>query len=365
MTAGSMGFHNLSSRLLIVLVLCAGLVEGPSLSSRTRANRNETELQRFYVVAHRVSDAGPSWFDYIFDVKPDGKNVIVRSIRIASEKAYCPALVEVKAAERRLPDISVRQMAHRIHLCSIREEDVDHAIADSKARTLRSIFEGERFGIVAQCDNSQRLFTLPYPETLDMAALKRNAPKVAALYGLESQVYKRAFGDRDIFYDITPAEDLELQRYGASLVAELRSGLYDLGFADETERRSCQASAPCDLGLTRNLLRGYEGPGHKPHEPTSALVDPEKYHLVRYVQPEYPPLAKMARIEGKVEVEISVDRASGSVKQVRAISGHPLLQKSAVTAVKGWVFRPTRGALAGPVSAVLNYSLGCVDSPQE
>ena len=73
----------------------------------------------------------------------------------------------------------------------------------------------------------------------------------------------------------------------------------------------------------------------------------------------------MARIEGKVEVEISVDGASGAVKQVRATSGHPLLEKSAEDAVKDWVFPSVSVPLAGPVSAVLNYSLGCVDSPRE
>ncbi|HET9179706.1 MAG TPA: energy transducer TonB [Terriglobia bacterium] len=267
--------------------------------------------------------------------------------------------------ETRLLGTSVREAADRIDLCSIREDDVDRAIADAKARTINSIFDSERFGIVARCRDSERLFTLPYPETLDMAALKRNAPRVAVLYGLESEIYKRAFGDKDIFHDITPGEDLELQRFGASLVTELRDGMYDLGFADENERGLCQANAPCDLGLTRDLLKGYEGPAHKPHEPTATLLDPEKYHLVRYVPPRYPPLALMAKIEGKVEVKISVDNASGTVKQVRAISGHPKLQKSAEDAVKNWGFRPTRIPITGPVSAVLNFSLGCVGSPHE
>jgi TonB family protein len=360
-----MTFHSVSSKLLISLILGAGLVGAPWLNSKDGANRTDPELQRFYVVVQRVSDAAPFWFDYILYVRPDGKDVIVRVIRLAPENSYCSGYVEVKAVERRLPRISVRKVAGHINLCSFREEDVENAIAGAKLKRISSIFDSERFGIVAQCHDSERLFRLPYPETLDMAALKRNAPRVAALYGLEWEIYKRAFKGKDVFHDIRPAEDLELQRFGASLVAELRSGMYDLGFADENQERLCRTHTPCDLGLTRNLLKGYEGPGHKPHQPTATLLDREKYHLVKYVAPRYPPLAMVAKIEGKVEVEISIDSADGTVKQVRAISGHPLLRKSAEDAVKAWVFPPTSIPRVGHLSAMLDYSLGCVDSPHE
>jgi len=198
-----------------------------------------------------------------------------------------------------------------------------------------------------------------------MAALKRNAPRVAALYGLESAIYKRAFGNKDVFYDITSAEDIELQRFGASLLSDLQAGTYDLGFGDQNSRRLCRGVSPCALGLTRDLLEGYESPGHTPHVPTVTLIEPEQCHLAKYVAPEYPQLGKMARIQGKVDVEISVDRSTGTVNQVHANSGHPLLRESAENAVKHWVFRGTDGPLTGPVSAVLNFSLGCEDAPSQ
>lgn len=310
-----MGFRsrNFSSRFLLPFMLCT-VVEVPWAFSWDSVKRNDTGPQRFYVVSQRVSDAGPFWFDYILDVRPDGKNVLIRSIRIAPENGTCPGFVEVKAAERRLPGTSVGQVAGPINLCSIQENDVDHALADARPKTLNSIFESVESGIVVQCQQSEKLFRLPYPERVDMRVLERNAPSVAALYGLESEIYTRAFGKNDVFHDITPAEDIDLQRFGASLVAELRSGMYDFGFGDENSRKLCRGNSPCDLGLTRDLLEGYEGPDHRPHEPTATLLDPDKYNLTKYVAPRYPPLAMMARIEGKVEVGISVDSASGAVK---------------------------------------------------
>jgi TonB family protein len=68
------------------------------------------------------------------------------------------------------------------------------------------------------------------------------------------------------------------------------------------------------------------------------------------VEPEYPPLARAARISGLVVVEVTVDEA-GLVTSARAISGHPLLKDAAVNAARQWQFSPT--ALSGvPVKVV-------------
>jgi len=351
-------------RISIAFILCLGLPKVPFLHSSDGLKPTKPDLEHFYVVSMRVSDASPFWFDYVFDVRTDGDGVVIRAIRIAPENETCAKFVEVKVVEKRLPGLSLSQVVKHINLCSIRETDVDRAIANAQPRNA-SITESERLGIVAQCQNSERLFTLPHRETIDMAGLKRNSPKIAALYGLESQIYRRAFGKKDVFYLTTPAEDLEMQRFGAALVAELRAGMYDLGFADENSRKLCRGVSSCTLGLTSDLLKRYEGPDHKPHVPTVTLIDPEQYHLAKYVAPEFPQLAKLAQIQGKVDLEISADRATGTVKQVHANSGHPLLRKYAEKAVKEWVFRATDGSLSGPVSAVLNFSLGCEDAPSQ
>jgi TonB family protein len=56
-------------------------------------------------------------------------------------------------------------------------------------------------------------------------------------------------------------------------------------------------------------------------------------------QPEYPELARIAHIQGKVVVEALVGR-DGSVVRARAISGHRLLRISAEQAVYGRRYRP-------------------------
>jgi TonB family protein len=57
------------------------------------------------------------------------------------------------------------------------------------------------------------------------------------------------------------------------------------------------------------------------------------------VMPQYPPIAKAARAEGSVTIEVKVDGA-GRVSSATAMSGHPLLQQAAVAAAKRWEFNP-------------------------
>jgi len=56
--------------------------------------------------------------------------------------------------------------------------------------------------------------------------------------------------------------------------------------------------------------------------------------------PVYPPLARQARIQGKVQLHAIIDK-EGRVSQLEVISGHPLLVKAALDAVQNWRYRPT------------------------
>lgn len=56
-------------------------------------------------------------------------------------------------------------------------------------------------------------------------------------------------------------------------------------------------------------------------------------------QPDYPPIARQLKIQGRIEVEISIDQ-EGSVDNVRAVSGNPALSGTALTTLKHWKFQP-------------------------
>jgi periplasmic protein TonB len=62
--------------------------------------------------------------------------------------------------------------------------------------------------------------------------------------------------------------------------------------------------------------------------------------LVNRVDPPFPPLASRMRISGTVELE-GVIGTDGRIRELRVISGHPLLMNAAVDAVRQWLYRPT------------------------
>jgi protein TonB len=62
-------------------------------------------------------------------------------------------------------------------------------------------------------------------------------------------------------------------------------------------------------------------------------------NLVRKVTPQYPSIARTAHVQGNVVLEAEISK-SGDVVNLHVISGPPLLQQSAIDAVKQWKYRP-------------------------
>jgi periplasmic protein TonB len=61
--------------------------------------------------------------------------------------------------------------------------------------------------------------------------------------------------------------------------------------------------------------------------------------LVKKVQPKYPKKARENGIQGQVMLRAIISK-DGDVVSLSAVSGDPLLVKSAVEAVKQWKYKP-------------------------
>ena len=62
-------------------------------------------------------------------------------------------------------------------------------------------------------------------------------------------------------------------------------------------------------------------------------------NLIYRVQPQYPPLARQARVQGSVILRAVITR-DGKIANLQVVSGHPLLVQSAMDAVLQWRYRP-------------------------
>jgi protein TonB len=67
------------------------------------------------------------------------------------------------------------------------------------------------------------------------------------------------------------------------------------------------------------------------------IKEPKK---LKSVNPEYPAIAKQARVQGVVILECTIS-PQGKVTEVKVLRGIPLLDEAAITAVKQWVYTPT------------------------
>jgi protein TonB len=110
-----------------------------------------------------------------------------------------------------------------------------------------------------------------------------------------------------------------------------------------------------DLGVEGGVPGGVEGgvPGgvvggvvgglpDAPPPPQAVRVggqikEPKK---TKDVPPQYPDIAKQARVQGVVILECTIS-PQGRVSDVKILRGIPLLNEAALTAVKQWVYSPT------------------------
>jgi len=62
-------------------------------------------------------------------------------------------------------------------------------------------------------------------------------------------------------------------------------------------------------------------------------------NIIYRVQPSYPPIARLARVQGTVELRAIISKA-GTIENLIVISGPPMLSRSAIEAVRQWRYRP-------------------------
>jgi TonB family protein len=89
---------------------------------------------------------------------------------------------------------------------------------------------------------------------------------------------------------------------------------------------------------------------------SSVPVQPEVF-----VAPVYPPLARMARIEGTLVVKFAVDN-DGEATDLTFESGHPLLRGAVTEAAKHWRF--PKDSAGKQIEATIQFILNCPSQPK-
>jgi protein TonB len=94
----------------------------------------------------------------------------------------------------------------------------------------------------------------------------------------------------------------------------------------------------------------------KSQEPVRVSSDLQAARLIHKVAPVYPELAIRTRVSGVVRLEAIIGE-DGAIRQLRVLSGHPLLVPNARDAVSRWRYRPTLlGGVAVPVVTLIDVN---------
>jgi protein TonB len=75
-------------------------------------------------------------------------------------------------------------------------------------------------------------------------------------------------------------------------------------------------------------------------EPLKVSSELQAARILKKILPQYPALARQARISGTVRL-MGIIAKDGTVQKLQVLSGHPLLQKAALDAVSQWRYQPT------------------------
>lgn len=112
-------------------------------------------------------------------------------------------------------------------------------------------------------------------------------------------------------------------------------------------------------GVAGGFVTALPPPPPAPKAPVRVGGEISTPRLVHRVDPEYPPIAVSAMIEGLVILEATVDE-SGAVTDTRVLRSHGVLDQAAIDAVKQWRYEPLRlNGKAEPfiLSVTVSFSL--------
>jgi len=87
-------------------------------------------------------------------------------------------------------------------------------------------------------------------------------------------------------------------------------------------------------------------------------------NLESKVAPEYPPLARAARVQGAVSLQLAITR-DGHVSDVKVIRGHALLNDAALSAVQQWRYKAHEvGGIPAAVTTSVTINFALIEPPR-
>lgn len=319
------------------IIFALFLLCGPALSAEQRPAT--PQLEHFEIGRHTFIDVGPpNDFYELFIVRAaaDGTSIERFTLTPAGDACVAPARLETAYATS---SESVAALLGSANPCAISEEALQREL---KRRKKGLVFSGADIAMRFQCGPQPRIIRADILDR-DMFDSAPNTPEntswtMRLLERLDQAIGGPGVLDKPIF-SIPGGEKLPAKDLDPEALRHLGAGDYDALFQGPDKAsdlyRAAQIHAP--LPSVRLL--------------TSVPVRPEVFAL-----PEYPPLARLAHIEGVVSFKIEIE-SDGSATNLTYETGHPILRAAVKNAVSGWKF--PKDSAHQQVQAVIEFALNC------
>jgi TonB family protein len=284
------------------------------------------ELPDHFVIArHTFFDFGPpSDFYDIFVVRAEGSGTRVENLSITPPGAPCiqPAKVEVRSV---VIEQSTAKLMSGKNACAIPEKELRK---ERKRCKKCLVFSGANVVMRLQCGNQTRDVRADIldKDWFDRApGTPEHTSWTMRLLALLQEGVGPGPMDKPMFDVGDPTGSSPSEP--SSVVDALARGEYDDLLPSAAHRLS-------------DLYRQAQVP---PSTPSVRILSATPYEPATLITPKYPPIARLAKIEGRVVVKAEVAE-NGTVSSVVSEGGHPMLKPTAIETVKTWTFPPAEGS---------------------
>jgi TonB family protein len=317
-------------RLTIVLFFCCWI---------TADSQSVPTIASFEIGQHTFFDFGPpSDFYEMFLVKraPDGSSI--ERITLTPAVDSCTQVAKVEIATGAIRE-SIADLLGNTNPCAIPEKELRR---ERKRCKHCLVFSGANVGMQIQCGGTLRIIRADVLDR-DMFDPAPNTPEHTSwTMRLLSQI-DGAVGPGVID---RPAFAIQGKEETAAPIQESET-LHDIGVGKYDDLFEGAPDKPSEL------FRASQIP---PPVPTVHLISSEPFHPENFVQPGYPPLARLARIQGTVSFAVDVN-PDGTAANFTVLSGHPMLRPASEKAVRGWTF--SKDAAGQRIQSAVEFVTNC------
>ena len=316
--------------ICVAILVCAGAAaRGPRTDAPV-----PTQLE---IGRHTFFDFGPPTDFYeVLVARPVENGSSIERIMLTPAYACTPAKVEMASASI---SESVADLLGKTNPCAIPEKELRRELKRCK-KCL--VFSGADVAMQFQCGSQNRIIRADILDR-DMFGPGPNTPKHTSwtmqILARLDQAIGPGVMDKPIFPSVDNTEP-SLGQTNSESVRELNLGKYDALFSRAPDK-------PSDL---------YKAAQNPVPAPSVRLMSSSPFQPRLVILPGYPPIAKLARVDGQVVFKVDID-GNGNATNLVFESGHPLLRGVVDAAVSKWVF--PADAANQHVEVVIEFKTNC------